>query len=80
MHFQRQYQEANIVLPELTEQSSTEEHLIYMKRLNDRIGRETNVLVAALAENHIYWSLASCLIAFALWFPVTWLGSKFEAR
>lgn len=78
MHFYRQYQEAKIVLPELTEQSSTEEHLRYLKQMNEWSGLKTNIIVAALAEYHIYWSLASALIAFGLWFPVTWLGRKFE--
>ena len=79
-HFQHQYEKANIVMPKLTEQSSTEEHLRYLKVMNEWSGLKTNVLVAALAEYHIYWSLASCLIAFGLWFPVTWLGRKFEVR
>lgn len=79
-HFYHQYEKANIVLPEITEQSSTEEHLIYMKRMNEWSGLETNILIAALAEYHTYWSLASGLIAFGLWFPVTWLGRKFEVR
>ncbi|MGR3280221.1 hypothetical protein ACSYAD_34790, partial [Acaryochloris marina NIES-2412] len=77
-HFQRQYEKAEIVLPKLTEQSSTKETLEVLELMNEWSGLKTNVLVAALAEYHIYWSLASALIAFGLWFPVTWLGRKFE--
>ena len=80
MHFYRQYQEADIVLPKLTEQSSTKETLEVLKLMNEWSGLKTNIVTAALAEYHIYWSLASCLIAFGLWFPVTWLGRKFEVR
>lgn len=80
MHFQRQYQEANIVQPEFNLQSTPEEHLIYMQRMNQWIGLETRIFLAALAEKQLYWILVSCLIAFGLWFPVTWLGRKWEAR
>ncbi|MGR3280223.1 hypothetical protein ACSYAD_34800, partial [Acaryochloris marina NIES-2412] len=53
MHFYRQYQEANIVLPEITEDSSTEEYLRYMERMNEWSGLKTNIVTAALAEYHI---------------------------
>ncbi|KAI9129616.1 hypothetical protein [Acaryochloris sp. CCMEE 5410] len=79
-HFYHQYEKANIVLPEITEDSSTKEKLEYMKQMHEWSGLKTNIIVAVLAEEQIYWSLASGLIAFALWFPVTWLGRKFETR
>ncbi|NJM68383.1 MAG: hypothetical protein HC851_23320 [Acaryochloris sp. RU_4_1] len=79
-HFYRQYQESNLVRPELNLQSTPEEHLIYMKRMKDWIGLETNVLIAALAEEQIYWSLVSSLIACGLWFPTIWLERKFEFK
>ncbi|MGR3279447.1 hypothetical protein ACSYAD_30745 [Acaryochloris marina NIES-2412] len=79
IYFYHQYEKAEIVLPKLTEQSSTEEHLRYLKLLREGSRLSANVATAALAEEQIYWSLASSLIAFGLWFPVTWLGRKFEA-
>ncbi|KAI9129434.1 hypothetical protein [Acaryochloris sp. CCMEE 5410] len=79
-HFYHQYEKANIVLPEITEDSSTKETLEVLELMNEWSGLKTNIVTAGLAEYHIYWNLASALIAFGLWFPVTWLGRKFEAR
>ncbi|MGR3280615.1 hypothetical protein ACSYAD_36785, partial [Acaryochloris marina NIES-2412] len=77
-HFYHQYEEANIVLPEITEDSSTKETLEVLELLREGSRLSANVATAALAEYHIYWSLASALISFGLWFPMTWLGRKFE--
>ncbi|QUY45573.1 hypothetical protein [Acaryochloris marina] len=77
-HFYHQYEKANIVLPEITEDSSTKETLEVLELLREGSRLSANAATAALAEYHIYWSLASCLIAFGLWFPMTWLGRRFE--
>ena len=78
MHFYRQYRETKIVLPEITKQSSSKEVLAFLELWRKESRLRANVATAALAEYHIYWSLVSCLIACGLWFPVTWLGRKFE--
>ncbi|WP_236618806.1 hypothetical protein [Acaryochloris sp. CCMEE 5410] len=80
MHFLRQYQEANIVLPEFDPRSTPEEHLLYKQKMDVWIGLENRIFIASLAENQFYWSLASALIGCGLWFSVNWLGSKWEAR
>ncbi|MGR3280186.1 hypothetical protein ACSYAD_34605 [Acaryochloris marina NIES-2412] len=79
MHFYRQYEEADIVLPGITEDSSTKEILENLELLREESRLRANIATASLAEYYIYWSLVSSLIAFGLWFPVTWLGRKFEA-
>ena len=78
MHFYRQYEEADIVLPGITEDSSTKEILENLELLREESRLRANIATASLAEYYIYWSLVSSLIAFGLWFSMTWLGRKFE--
>ncbi|MGR3279491.1 hypothetical protein ACSYAD_30965 [Acaryochloris marina NIES-2412] len=78
MHFYRQYQEADITLPEISKQSSAKATLEYLELWREESRLRANVATAALAESYIYWSLVSCQIAFGLWFSMTWLGRKFE--